>query len=712
MDHRTDQPVQSDLASRLKDVRLGIRSDLHISRHVLLGEPSYVIRDPITCQNHSITLQDYEILISIRRAYCLSETFNDLVAREVLIESDEDDFYRFIIDLHQLNILRLPMQDDKALYRRYEIKKKAKRKQLLMMPLFFQVPLLSPNTFLDRTVGLVRPIFTKWFFVLWCGLIAAAAIVALSQGSRLVEPVNGLLAAESLATMWLILIALKFFHELGHAYACKTFGGDVPEMGLYVIACTPCAYVDTTAAWGFPQKLHRLIVCLGGMYVELTVGAVAVLVWAWTGPSLLNSVAYKVALLASVVTVAFNVNPLMRYDGYYALSDILEIPNLRRRSRDHVVGVLKRVALGIKSSTTATAGIRLILFAFGVASPLYRIFVVLAIATMVASKVFLVGLILAGVYLLTEFFRMLRPLLRYLLTHQETAPLRVRSIAVASLLLIIPVVICIVPIPAGIRTNGVVAAEHETVIRARIPGFVADVHAEAGQHVARGTSLVRLDNSTTAFEVIDTRARLDFAQVYLRRGLAENAAARLKALELLRLRRGELNARETELKHLNVCADTEGDVVQTLRKNDVGRFIRAGEPIATIVSGRSVVQAVLSEEEITTVQPEIGRAAWFRPMSHPSVAFSGHLTEITPAGSQQVDSKALTNSGGGDVLVSPVTRQTSQSYFRIVITLDPQPGITLRHGMTGSVKLEAPPEMIATSLYRGLLRFTDRLRKE
>jgi multidrug resistance efflux pump len=315
-------------------------------------------------------------------------------------------------------------------------------------------------------------------------------------------------------------------------------------------------------------------------------------------------------------------------------------------------------------------------------------------------------------YLLTEVFRTLRPLLRYLLRHPETAPVRIRSIAVASLFLVVPVAVFTIPLPARIRTGGVVAAEHQSVIRAEIPGFVADVHAEPGHHVTRGDTLVRLDNPTAAFGAIEARARLDSAQVHLRVGLTEDAATRLKAQQIANLYRDELNVREAELKHLNVCADTEGNVVQTLRKSDVGRFIKAGEPIATIVSGRSAVQSVLTEEEIATAQPEIGRAAWFRPMSHPSAVFSGRITEITPAGSRQVDSKALTRVGGGNVLVNPLTRQTDRSYFRVIITLDRQPGITLRHGMTGSVKLDAPPEMIATSLYRGLLRFTDRLRKE
>jgi len=396
MTREPGQHETPDLAARLGDARVDIRADLDFSRHLLRGEPVYFARDPLTCQSHSLSVQDYEILIAIRRERKLSEIFQNLLADGSLTEDDEQRFYQFIVSLHQLNFLHLSVQDAKSLYRRNRLKLASRRRQFLMAPIFLRVGLLNPDTFLDRTVHWVRPLFTRWCFLLWCVLVLSGVAVAAAHWQRLIEPLNGLLAARNLAVMWISLVALKCCHELGHAYACKAFGGSVPEMGAYFIVCTPCAYVDTTSAWGFPHKRQRLAVCFAGMYVELAIAACAIFVWAATEPSLLNSAAYNVAVLAGVVTVAFNINPLMRFDGYYLLSDLLEVPNLRERSRSCVTGILKRL-LGVRQDPGRDGGrVRLALLAYGLAQPLYRMSVILAISAMVASKVFLLGLFMAG----------------------------------------------------------------------------------------------------------------------------------------------------------------------------------------------------------------------------------------------------------------------------------------------------------------------------
>ena len=113
------------------------------------------------------------------------------------------------------------------------------------------------------------------------------------------------------------MTALKVWHELGHAYACKISGGVVPDMGAFFMVGLPMAYVDVSSSWSFASQRRRMLVGLGGMYFESIAAAIAVFVWAATGPGIANSAAHFVVLMASLVTVIFNANPLMRYDGYY-----------------------------------------------------------------------------------------------------------------------------------------------------------------------------------------------------------------------------------------------------------------------------------------------------------------------------------------------------------------------------------------------------------
>ena len=125
--------------------------------------------------------------------------------------------------------------------------------------LFLRVPLWNPDAFLDRTVGLAKSLFSRPAFLFWALLLLSAGVILIRRWGELTEPLQGLLAAGNLPLMWITLVVLKVFHEFGHAYACKHYGGQVPEMGAYLIVFTPCAYMDATASWGFTSKRERLM---------------------------------------------------------------------------------------------------------------------------------------------------------------------------------------------------------------------------------------------------------------------------------------------------------------------------------------------------------------------------------------------------------------------------------------------------------------------
>ena len=149
--------------------------------------------------------------------------------------------------------------------------------------------------------------------------------------------------------LWTLLVGLKTFHELGHAYACKRFGGTVPEMGAMIMMGTPCAYVDASSSWSFPKRWHRMIVALAGMYFESMLAMVALVVWLCTDTGQLHSAAQYAIVLSTVVTIGFNANPLMRYDGYFILCDLLNFPNLHRDAKASSSSFIKWILYGIES---------------------------------------------------------------------------------------------------------------------------------------------------------------------------------------------------------------------------------------------------------------------------------------------------------------------------------------------------------------------------
>ncbi len=172
VDRATQDAAARSLADRLRTAHVGVREDLDVSRHLFRGVVSYVVRDPITFQSQRFDLADYEILTHIRSDRSLGEVFDGLVKIDRVSESDEERFYQFVLSLHRLGLLRLPVADDKLLYRRHRLKQRMRRRETARSFLFLRVPLWNPSRFMDRTVHLVAPLLTRVAVVMWLVLVA------------------------------------------------------------------------------------------------------------------------------------------------------------------------------------------------------------------------------------------------------------------------------------------------------------------------------------------------------------------------------------------------------------------------------------------------------------------------------------------------------------------------------------------------------------
>lgn len=705
---------ESALREKLRDVQVGLREDLEVTRHLFRGTPSYVIRDPVTFQTQRLDPADYDVLVRIDPGRSLGEIFAELIQSGRATAQDEEKFYQFMLQLHRLGFLHLPVADDKALYRRFQAKARARRNEWLLGFLFLRVPLYNPNAFLESTIRFVRPLFSRTALVLWIVLVVAAGVVLLRRWHELVEPLQGMLAARNLVLMWFTLVVLKIFHEFGHAYACKHYGGHVPEMGAYFILFTPCAYVDASASWGFTRKRERIVVCLAGMYIESIIAAIAVFLWAATGPSLLNSVAHNVIFLAGTVTVLFNINPLMRYDGYYILSDIVEVPNLRARSGQYLLACARRFFLGIPSPFAhLRPRLRALLLTFGLAAGAYRITVLLAICAILASRMFLVGLVLGAVFLGMTLTKAARRLIHYLWHAEETAAVRGRAIALGILVLfLLPAGALLLPLPSAVHARGLLQQSGDTVVHAAESGFLADVLVEHGARVRPGDPLAVLEGDPQYERVASASAALAaaelrrdaFRQAEPHRALQEGDRATALA--------GALQDGRERLANLTVSAPFGGTVIDGVRSKDAGKFLVEGSPIAVLASGNWQVRALLSEDDMARARPRPGDVVRFRPANAPGQTISARIVSIAPAGSRAIRHSPLTLLGGGAIPVDPNSGEAHEPYFELIAEWEGTGNACLRHGITGTLRLRGVQEPIGQRVFRKVIRFVHRLMRE
>ena len=290
-------------------------------------------------------------------------------------------------------------QIPKELFRRFETARQRETRARLLNVMFMRFPLLDPDQFLVRTMPLARAIISPMGAIIWAVVVGFALKLVVENWATLREQSQGVLAPSNLFLLYAGMVLVKAVHEFGHAYFCRRFGGEVHVMGIMLMIFTPMPYVDATSSWGFRKRWQRVLVGAAGMIVELFVAALATMVWARTGPGTLHSLAYNMMFVASVSTVVFNINPLLRYDGYYILSDLVEIPNLYQKSVLQLKHLAERYLFGIRKSESPahTGKEQAWLTVYGLLSSIYRVVVFSGILLFVADRFLLIGIIMAAV---------------------------------------------------------------------------------------------------------------------------------------------------------------------------------------------------------------------------------------------------------------------------------------------------------------------------
>ena len=652
-----------------------LRPDLRFARLLFGGEPSYVVRDPLTGEAHRLPPDAYRTLCALDGRSTLGITFQRLVERGVLAAEQRDEFVRFVHEMQVAGIVSLPVDD--AAERSRRKRERAARQARARGPLSFlfaRIPLGSPDRMLTALLPYARPLFSRTAVILWTLMVVAAGWALAVRFDDFGAPLLDAVSLERLPLIALLLVVLKAIHEFGHALACRRFGGHVPEMGVMMFVLAPLAYVDANAAWSFPERRHRIAVSLAGMYFEIAMAAIAVLVWVATPPGLANTLAYQTVLLASVTTVLFNLNPLMRFDGYHLLTDLVGVPNLRQRGKEEFGAIADRLLFGVpRPASRFGSGGRAALAGFGAACSIYRVTLVLSICATIATELFFVGLALAGVYVVHAVGTALVGWIRHLWKLGTDAGsrgvggrLRVAGVALLTLVAA-PIGLGLVRWPAHVAATGIVTADDERVVRATVPGRFESADVPVGETVAAGRTVCVLANAALVDGLELARAEHSVA------ALEVEAAAMVDpvAADRLRAREAVLAARAAraagDAAGLEARAPVDGVVVRRAGGDDVGRFFAVGDELFTLAAGPRRVRLLAAETELFDGVPSVGTRLRCRPAAAPDETFDAEIVAVNEAGSRSVRDRALTHLGGGDVVVSADSRQAAGAYFEITV---------------------------------------------
>ena len=357
---------------------------------------------------------------------------------------------------------------------------------------------------------------------------------------------------------WFLFVAVlcitKIFHEFGHGLSCKRLGGECHEIGFMLLVLTPCLYCNVSDSWRLPNKWHRAAIGAAGMYIELILATLATFVWWFVQPGLLQDICLKVMLISSVSTVLFNGNPLLRFDGYYILSDILEIPNMNQKSTRALTTLLGRHWLGLEiPDDTLMPTNRPLAFAmFTVASFCYRWFILFAIITFLMKMLEPYGLESVGIGIAMFSMVSLIGMPAYKLYKFMSVPGRlyqmkkIRFSVVLTILLIMLGLVLLIPLPHYLRCSLIVMPQEIETIWVKQPGKLENCFVQPGQTVKANTELATLSNIELELQLIAAQNRIDEKEIELKSMHRAGASGHSDALDGF----AELSAEIRNLKGL------------------------------------------------------------------------------------------------------------------------------------------------------------------
>jgi len=529
-----------------------------------------------------------------------------------------------------------------------------------------------------------------------------------------------LLAPANLGLLYIGMVIAKLVHEFGHAAACKRFGGEVHKMGVMFLMFAPLPYMDATASWGFRSRFQRLLVGFSGVLSELAVAAVAVLIWAHTAPGVVNALAYNVIFVASVSTVLFNLNPLMRFDGYHMLVDYLDVPNLFQRSRDQLKYLGERWVLGVKNvqPVARTATEAWLLPVYGVLSLGYWVVLMSTIIFFIAEQYLDLGVALAWLMFFTSVVLPLFKFSKYLLASPKLQHQRLRTGGITVGILSLSLgLLAAVPMPDRVRVKGVMQANFSRELYSDAGGALVRLVAQPGQWVMAGQVLAQLENPELAFEIISAQQQREQLLAQELQAIASSVAN----IEPIERQREATEQKIAELRRqqqaLTVIAPIDGIWSATELDASRGQWVARGGSLGTVVDDREW-RFVAVVPQINTHLFEAGLLATeIRIRGQQEFNLQSAKTEVMPFEQGLLPSPALGMQGGGEIAVQPNDPKgltAAEPFFRIQAQL-PAPSATgqdqdLRrlHGRVGTMRITLPDSPLLFQWERSLRQFLQR----
>jgi putative peptide zinc metalloprotease protein len=719
-----------------------MRPDLTARQQRYLGQLYWVIKEPVGLLYYRFQEEEYAILQMLDGQTSLDEVKVEFERRFPPEKVTVEELGHFVGMLHRngLVISEVAGQGEQLLVRR------RKRKLKNMAAGFANVLALrfkgiDPEKLLDWMYPRLR-----WFYSLpaqiVCLTLALSALtlvlVQFETFHNKLPTFNQFFDPSNWLFMGVVLAVTKIIHEFGHGLTCKHFGGECHEMGVMFLVLTPCLYCNVSDSWMLPNKWHRVLIGAGGMYIEVVMASIATFLWWFSAPGLLNQVCLSVMFICSVSTILFNANPLLRFDGYYILADIVEIPNLRQKASTILNRKLAKWCMGLEEPEdpflpqrnqiffalyTVAAVVYRWMIMVGILFFLYKVFEPYGLKVLSQMLAFMsIGsLLVMPLWNLGKFFYVPGKI------HQVK---RNNINATLAVLGLIAAFVLFVPLPYRVMCPLEIKPRDADPVYIDIAGVLKSIDVKPWQKVNAGDSLGQLVNTELDIQIAELEAKvaeqetevevLHLEQTKLR---SATAGRELHEVEkLLQSLREQLAQKKEDRLHLQLVARSSGIVLpppdvakRPLPEDALANW--SGSPldpqnIGALLSGVLFCQIgdpskweanlVIDQDDIEFVHEDQQVAIQLDEM--PNRTFHSTIAEIGPE--LEFSSRQMSSNAGGDLASredeTGLERPVSTS-FQALVPLDNIDG-ELVQGLRGRAKVSAQWQPLGKRFWRYIMR--------
>ncbi len=742
------------VASSSRRMPIRVRPDLEYKKQRYQGRTYWVVKDPIALQYFRFEEEEFAILNMLDGMSSLEQIGERFEAEFPPQTIRVEELQHFIGTLHRsgLVIADAPGQGEQ-LNKRGEERRWAELKGKLTNVLSIRFKGFDPERILTFLYSLppVQWFFSKTGFILCMMLVAAAGSLVLVEFDTFQSKLpgfNAFFAADNWLLMAAVLCVTKALHEFGHGLSCKHFGGECHEMGIMFLVLTPCPYCNVSDSWMLPNRWHRAAIGAAGMYVEVVLASIATFIWWFTEEGFLHYTCLNIMFVSSVSTILFNANPLLKYDGYYILSDILEIPNLRTKASKILSTKLGAWCLGLEEQEDQFLPKRhqWVFAIYTVAAALYRWVVVLSIAYFLI-KVFepyglkplgqLIALSaiwgLAGqpLWKLYKYFKVPGRLYKVKRAYFWTTTAVVAALLAAGFT---------IPLPARVFCPMVIHPQGASTVYIEAPGLLDEIFVKAGDTVNKGDVLARLMNLDLERSIAKLEGEIEvykteinsLKQISFNDPTASPAIAQIS--KSLASAEKQLAKQREDAERLILRAPEKGTVLPTdykperphpaeeldrwfgspLDEKNLGTPLSTGEQFCR-VGNPNLYEAHLAIDQANVALVETGQRVEMMLNQSTDLAYVGQIESVERDEMEATPARLSSLTGG--VLPTQSDRAGTpkplEPYFSAIVNLGDydrlpdsakQAHDKLRIGLVGEAKVHVEPRTVWQRIWRYLSR--------